>query len=219
MNKISPVSRSKNEARKYYNNISGIYDWLTASEEEFIRKGVDLLQVSPGQKILEVGCGTGRALVMMGKNLSHSGSLVGVDLSHQMLQKSRKKTSSQTTPAPHLIQADGANLPLKDNLFDGVFISFTLELFTLEEIRAVLDQVKRVLVPEGKLIVIALSKEPENLAVKLYEAAHQLFPVALDCRPIPLVDLMIENGFSIRETKKWMNWGLPIDIALCTLKR
>jgi len=215
MKNISPVARSKKEARKYYNSISGIYDWITASEETFIRKGVDLLAVAPGQKILEVGCGTGRALAMIGKKLSSTGSLVGLDLSRQMLRKSRKKTSSQTIAPPHLVQADGAILPLKNNLFDRVLISFTLELFSLEEIQTVLDQIKRVLVPEGRLIVIALSKEPENLPVKLYEFAHQRFPVALDCRPIPLVDLMKANGFLILETKKWMNWGLPIDLVLC----
>lgn len=215
MNKISPVTRSKKEARNYYNSISGIYDWITASEKDFIRKGVDLLSVSPGERILEIGCGTGWALALIGKKLSGSGGLVGLDLSRQMLQKSRKKTSSQKSAAPNLIQADGASLPLKNNLFDGVFISFTLELFSLEEMRVVLDQIKRVLMPGGRLIVIALSKEPGNLPVKLYELANQLFPVALDCRPIPLIDLMTENGFSVRETKRLMNWGLPIDIALC----
>ena len=215
MNNIKPVTRSKKEARKYYNNISGIYDWITASEEAFIREGVELLEVAPGEKILEVGCGTGRALGMIGEKLSSSGSLVGLDLSHQMLKKSREKINSQKIASTHLVQADGAILPLKNNLFDNVFVSFTLELFSLEEINAVLDQIKRVLVPEGRLIVIALSKKPENLPVKFYEFAHQLFPVALDCRPIPLFDLMKENGFSILETKKLMNWGLPIDIALC----
>lgn len=214
MNNISPVDRSKKEARKYYNSISGIYDWITASEEAYIRKGVDLLGVTPGQKVLEIGCGTGRALAMIGEKLNSSGSLVGLDLSRQMLKKSRKKINSQKMGSAHLVQADGARLPLKNNNFDRVFVSFTLELFSLEEIRAVLEQIIRVLAPEGNLIVIALSKEPENLPVKLYEFAHQLFPVALDCRPIPLFDLMKENGFSILETKKLMNWGLPIDIVL-----
>jgi len=214
MKKISPVDRTKQEARKYYNSISGVYDWITTSEEKFIRQGVDLLAVSPGENILEIGCGTGRALSMIGKKRSGSGSLMGLDLSRQMLIQSLQKTKSQT-PAPYFVQGDGTNLPIKNDQFDGVFLSFTLELFPVEEMQVVLKQIGRVLKPDGRLLVIAMAKEPYNLPVRIYELAHQLFPVALDCRPIPLTDLLAENGFLILETKKWMNWGLPIDIALC----
>lgn len=214
MNKISPVKRSKKEARKYYNSISNIYDWITASEKKFFRKGVEILSVSPGERILEVGCGTGRALAMISKELSSSGSLVGLDLSHQMLLESQQKNQSQT-PAPYFIQGDGVNLPIKNNFFDAVFLSFTLELFSIEEMQVVLRQIKHVLLPDGRLLVIAMAKEPYNLPVRLYELAHQLFPVALDCRPIPLPDLLADNGFVIREKTKRMNWGLAIDIVLC----
>lgn len=214
MKKISPVDRPKQEARKYYNSISGVYDWITASENQFIQQGVDLFSVSRGEKILEIGCGTGRALALISKKLSGSDRLVGLDLSHQMLKQSQQKTVSQI-PAPFLIQGDSVKLPIDNDLFDGVFLSFTLELFSVKEIKVVLEQIKRVLEPNGRLLVIALAKNPHNLAVKFYERAHQLFPVALDCRPIPLPDLLAENGFVIRETTKRMNWGLPIDIVLC----
>jgi hypothetical protein len=40
---IAPILRSKGQARKYYNRISGIYDWLTISEKPLIQQGVETL--------------------------------------------------------------------------------------------------------------------------------------------------------------------------------
>lgn len=214
MSKISPIKRPKSKARRYYDRISGVYDWITASEKNLIKRGVNLLSPSPGERILEIGSGTGTALAFMDEKLTDQGCMVGLDLSRKMLDQSQKKTQALATPTYHL-QADGAHLPLRMAQFDGVFCSFTLELFSVQEIALVLQEIKRVLQPSGRLAVVALAQKPRNLAVRLYELAHRLFPVAIDCRPIPLIKLLKENGFEIKTTSKTFNWGLPVHITLC----
>lgn len=211
MNRIAPILRSKQQARQFYNRISRIYDWLTASEEPLIRKGIEKLSPRPGERILEIGCGTGTGLVRMERAVSNlgdtTGSIVGLDLSHQMLIESQKK--SQTD----LLQGDATKLPVRSEIFDGVFCSFTLELFPEEEIPIVLGEIRRVLKSQGRLVVIALAKPPENMAVRLYEFAHKVFPVAIDCRPIPLKHILETNGFQIEAEMQFMNWGLPVELV------
>jgi ubiquinone/menaquinone biosynthesis C-methylase UbiE len=213
MNKILPVNRTKRQARRNYDRISGIYDWITASEKDYIEKGVRALAIAPGEKILEIGSGTGTGLALIAEALAGEGRVVGVDLARQMLTESQKKTRD-ANPTPLLVQGDGARLPLQSDQFNAVFCSFTLELFAKTEIVTVLSEIKRVLRPSGRLAVVALAQQPRTLAVKLYERAHQWFPVAVDCRPIPLPDLLKENGYQIQSTTKLINWGLPIDLVV-----
>ncbi len=207
MKPIAPIERSKDQARQYYNRISGVYDWLTASEKPLIKKGVQLLSPQPGETLLVIGCGSGTGLKLIQRAVRGSCQLTGLDIAHQMLRESHKKTSA------FLVQGDGVDLPFEDKEFDGVFCSFTLELFAEEEIPRVLGEIRRALASNGRLVVVALSSEPNNLAVRVYAGFHKLFPVAVDCRPIPLNQILAQNGFRILEEKQVMNWGLPVRIT------
>jgi ubiquinone/menaquinone biosynthesis C-methylase UbiE len=213
MKNISPILRSKKQARQFYDRMSGKYDWLTYSEKPLIRKGVEALSPLPGEHILEIGCGTGTGMALMNQAIHNSerspNKIFGLDISHQMLLISQEKTNA------NLIQGDAANLPLKASAFDALFCSFTLELFSEADIPIILQSFHRALKPNGRLVVIALVKPPENVAVKIYEFAHRLFPVAIDCRPIPLKDILINNGFQIASEARFMNWGLPVERVLC----
>jgi len=207
MNTLRPINRTKAQARRYYDSISRIYDALTAGEADHIQRGADLLALQPGESLLEIGCGTGRALRWFADTAPGVSRLVGLDLSHRMLRHSATK---RFTPRPGFVQGDGTHLPLQDSCFDAVFITFTLELFTKQDIHSVLAECKRVLKPTGRLGVVALSGSPRTVSVKLYEFFHRLFPVAVDCRPIPLTDLLETHGFQPITAEKGLNWGLPI---------
>jgi demethylmenaquinone methyltransferase/2-methoxy-6-polyprenyl-1,4-benzoquinol methylase len=213
MNRILPVNRSKAQARRFYDRISRVYDTLTASETGLIQRGVELLALQPGEALLEIGPGTGQALHKFAETTPKTGCLVGLDLSHKMLVQAKAK---EITPSPLLIQGDSPCLPLPANHFDVVFTAFTLELFSVQDIHQVLGACRRVLKPSGRLGVVAMANAPRTLALRLYEAAHRLFPVAVDCRPIPLPDLLQENGFTLVTAQKDNNWGLPIHLTVST---
>ena len=210
-----PINRSKAQARRYYDRISRFYEALTTSEKGLIQQGIEMLAVQPGERMLEVGCGPGTGLKLITETTPAIEALVGLDLSRKMLLQSQRK---QISPDPRHIQGDGAHLPLVHDAFDALFSAFTLELFSEEEIQLVLSEYSRVLKPDGRLGIVSLTGSPRTLSVRLYELAHQLFPVAVDCRPIPLVDLLEKNSFYIQSMKKTLNWGLPVMITMSTLR-
>ena len=204
-----PVHQSRQQTKQNYDKLSSYYDWLTRSEKQLIKAGIELISPSLGDSILDIGSGTGSALKMMAEDFPLPINLIGLDLSRQMLSKSKLKAGDKYLFLTH-VQGDAISLPFKDNLFDHLFCSFTLDLMPAIEINLALDEMRRVIKPSGKLVFISLASSPRTLAVRLYEAAHKCFPEKLDCRPIPLHDLLKENYFLILRTIKQNNFGLPI---------
>jgi len=115
------------------------------------------------------------------------------------------------------VQSDTLPIPLQEDVFDGIFSSFTLELFDTPLIPDVLNDCRRVLKPGGRLVIVSLSKDrPLGMIGSLYEFFHNKFPNLADCRPIPVKELLEENGFSIQEFFSYKMWGIPVGIVLAT---
>ncbi len=129
-------------ARINYDRMSRWYDWFSGSEKRFTEAGLRLLDPRPGERTLEIGCGTGHALNW----LSAAGAnIVGLDLSAGMLARARRAGIRSWTQRVALCQGDAVHLPFKSNLFNAVFLSFTLELFPENEISLVLAECQRIL--------------------------------------------------------------------------
>jgi ubiquinone/menaquinone biosynthesis C-methylase UbiE len=213
---IHRVNRSKEDCRKSYNRLSSWYDLLAGSTEKRYRDlGLEKLSAQPGERILEIGFGTGHCLISLAKAVGPSGLVTGVDLSDGMLAIARKRLGGLAERVDlHL--GDASNLDfLKSESLDGVFTSFTLELFDTPEIPCVLQECRRVLRAGGRLAVVSMSKtEPPGIGVRIYEWFHERLPEYADCRPIYVRQSIQENGFSIEDLSISSMWGLPVEIVL-----
>lgn len=213
----SRVDRPVQAAERYYSNLSAIYDLLAASEKRFIRRGLDLLEPNNGEWILEIGFGTGYAQERIAP-LVGGGFSTGLDLSEGMGRVAQRKLyRAGHQDRVGLVQSDTLPIPFPDKIFDGVFSSFTLELFDSPLIPKVLGECRRVLKPGGRLIIVSLSRDnPLGLMGKIYELFHNTFPKLADCRPIPVKKLVMEGGFKIEEAQEYKMWGIPVGIVLAT---
>jgi demethylmenaquinone methyltransferase/2-methoxy-6-polyprenyl-1,4-benzoquinol methylase len=94
-------------------------------------------------------------------------------------------------------------------------MAFTLELFDTPEIPIVLRECQRVLRKGAKLCVVGLSEgSKSNFMLAAYKWLHEKYPSLVDCRPIPVRDIIGEAGFCIDRFKKSHMWGLPVEIVL-----
>jgi len=210
---MTRVRRSKGVARLSYNKLSTWYDLIAGgSENKFREKGLELLNVMPGESIIEVGCGTGHSLLTLSQQVGPAGRVYGLDLSDGMLGQARSRLNrSETGKWTMLLCSDAAHLPFRTESFDALFMSFTLELFDTPELPLVLNECHRVLKHDGRMGIVALSKK-EGLVVRLYEWFHEKIPNYVDCRPIYVKDFVTEAGFHIAATHELVMWGLPVDI-------
>jgi demethylmenaquinone methyltransferase/2-methoxy-6-polyprenyl-1,4-benzoquinol methylase len=214
---FSRVNRPVKNAEQYYSKLSKVYDWLASSEKRFIRLGLGLLHPEPGERILEIGFGTGYAQQHIVQAVEN-GLSVGLDLSAGMGRVAQKRLSDAGIKnSIELLQSDTLPIPFQESVFDGVFSSFTLELFDSPLIPTVLNECQRVLKPGGRLVVVSLSKDqPLGLFGRLYESFHDHFPTLADCRPIPVRHLITDAGFIIQESLEYKMWGLPVGIVLAS---
>ncbi len=214
---ILPVCRSKEEAKRVYDRISKFYDYLAGTfERKYSEIALERLSVQEGETVLEIGFGPGHCLQRIAQSVGDNGKAFGIDISSGMLEVARKRLKrAQLITRVELCCGDAANLPYGDNTFDGVFMSFTLELFDTPEIPQVLGEVKRVLKPAGRLGVASMSKENgESMLLRLYEWAHTKWPKYIDCRPIYLERSLLDAGYRVLIKEKARLMGLPGEIII-----
>lgn len=210
------ASRPREEAREAYNRLSRIYDFLTSGAEERIRnQGIDLLNPSRGEFILEMGCGTGKGLLRIAEGTGKEGHVSGIDISEGMIEIASGRISrSGLSEYISVTRGDAVNLPYDNESFDAVFMSFTLELFSEEDMAKVIGECRRVLKPGGRIGVVSMSKKgEETLMRKAYLWAHIRFPKYVDCRPIYAEKTISDSGFGIIHSRLERIYGLPVEIV------
>jgi ubiquinone/menaquinone biosynthesis C-methylase UbiE len=215
---ISRVSRSKEAARASYNRLSRWYDLIAGGTEKKYRDwGLEKLAARPAERILEIGFGTGHCLVSLSKAVGKAGHVIGLDISDGMLaiaQERLQQEGLQERADLHLGDATKLDF-IESGSLDGIFMSFTLELFDNPEIPRVLQECQRVLKAGGRITVVSMTKtNPPGIAVRLYEWFHEHMPDYADCRPIFARQALEQSGFVIQDVNTSSMWGLPVQIVL-----
>jgi len=216
---VLPVPRTKEEAKRFYDKISRAYDYFTGVfERKHAKRALECLSINEGEAVLEIGFGSGHCLKRIVQSVGETGKACGIDISAGMLEVTKRRLGkAQLIDRVGLCLGDAAKLPYRDNAFDAIFVSFTLELFDTPEIPKVLEEVKRVLRPTGRLGIASMSRESgKSVPLRLYEWAHKKWPRYVDCRPIYLEESLINAGYRIRNKEMTRMVGLPIEVIVAT---
>jgi len=211
------VSSEKHEAnRAFYDRISRAYDLIAEADEHKAREaGERLLKLTPEERALEIGFGTGNSVINMAESVGPTGKVYGLDVSPGMLEVAQRKIADTAlSDRIELSTGDARELPYEDESFDAAFASFTLELFPSGEIPAVLGELRRVLRPGGRLGVVSMAKVEQgrraSLIEKTYIWMHRHFPHIVDCRPIDPAKCLHDAGFTIQDEIDMDIWAMPV---------
>jgi demethylmenaquinone methyltransferase/2-methoxy-6-polyprenyl-1,4-benzoquinol methylase len=117
------------------------------------RKAVAAIGLRPGDRVLEVGVGSGRNLPYLLDAVGPSGVVVGVDLSAGMLAEARKLVAKRGVTNVELIEASAATVEL-DRDFDAVLFSLSYSVIPEAVRPAALARAWAGLRPGGRLVVL-----------------------------------------------------------------
>jgi demethylmenaquinone methyltransferase/2-methoxy-6-polyprenyl-1,4-benzoquinol methylase len=135
----------------------GLIDWLFFVPPGFRRRAAQRLALKRGDRVLEIGCGTGRNFPYLREAVGPEGRIYGVDLSAGMLARARELCESQHWSNVTMIQADAAEYSPPEPV-DGVI--FGLSYNTIPHHLTVLHHALRHLRPGGRLVIMDAKLPP-----------------------------------------------------------
>ena len=202
--------------QRFYDRISKIYDSIANANEHTAREhGESLLKLQPGERVLEIGFGTGNSLVGFARAVAPYGQVCGVDVSSGMCDVARSKL--EAAGLEDLVDfhvGDAIALDWPDDSLDAVFMSFALELFEEEDIARVLQECRRVLKSTGRLGIVGMATvakgDQASALEKTYTWIHRHFPHIVDCRPIDFDSELNRNGFDVVQEDRMEIWTMPV---------
>ncbi|WP_312911405.1 class I SAM-dependent methyltransferase [Natronosalvus caseinilyticus] len=160
------VSSAEHEAhlersRKVWNRWS---DWYAMSERDFepIREdAIDHLDLRPGDRVLDVGCGPGVNFEPIRRAIGKDGRLVAVDYSPAMVAKARERIDRYGWKNVEVHRVDATTVAF-DDWFDAAVA--TLSMSVMPDVRRAVENVHRLLVPGGSFVVFDLGAVPAGPA-------------------------------------------------------
>ena len=150
---VGPRTRSAERGQGVYDrwgNYGALYALVDRATRGVRRRAVDALELGSGDTALDLGCGPGASLSLLGETTGPDGRVVGVDYSHRMVRRARDRADE--VAGATVVRSDARALPLATDSVDGALAS--LALSAMPDVDAVLDEVRRVLGPGGALAVV-----------------------------------------------------------------
>lgn len=152
-----------------------------------------LLALSPGDGVLDVGCGTGNFTREFARSVGPDGLAVGLDVSQTMLARAVRDTASAGYDQVAYVRADAADAPFLDASFDAVCCFAALNLFA--DPYAALDSFTRVLTPGGRLAIFT-SARGRSAPLRTFERVVRARSGMNMFERDELVNALVDRGFT-----------------------
>jgi len=123
---------------------------------------INLLEINPGNRVLEVGVGTGLNLPLYSQDCD----VTGVDISEEMLRKAEERVRTLNMSNAKLMVMDASKLDFPDNSFDRVIATYVISAVP-DPVKTLLEM-RRVCKPSGHLVILNHFKS-ENPIIGMFE--------------------------------------------------
>ena len=161
----------KKQVEEMFDKIAFRYDFLNhflsaGNDVGWRKKAVRQLVSLQPKKVLDVATGTAEVAILTYKILKPE-IIIGIDISERMLNIGKKKIASLGVQKHiELLKGDCETINFEDNSFDAVTVAFGVRNF--ENLEKGLNEIKRILRPNGKLVILEFTKPTLPIIKNLY---------------------------------------------------
>jgi phosphatidylethanolamine/phosphatidyl-N-methylethanolamine N-methyltransferase len=146
---LSVTAVENDFVNRVYENLAPVYDYTIGLGLHPGRlDAISRMRIRRGDRVLEVGCGTGVNLSLYPRDCS----VTGVDLSIKMLDKARRRVAQKGLRNVRLSEMDAANLKFADESFDLVYAPYVISV--VPDPVAVTREMFRVCKPGGRVVIL-----------------------------------------------------------------
>jgi demethylmenaquinone methyltransferase / 2-methoxy-6-polyprenyl-1,4-benzoquinol methylase len=197
-----------------YDKIAPIYDfWGMLTESKARNRAIELAEIRDGQSILEVAAGTGLAFYEIIKR-NPNGINTGIDISRKMLAKAKNRVSKLFKANYSLNVGSAFNLDIEDESIDILVNNYMFDLIPFEDMSKILEEFKRVLKKDGKLILVNMT-EGERFGSRLYDLLYNISPKTMGgCRGVKLTDRLKNHDFKVEIREYYQQMLFPSEVIL-----
>lgn len=160
MNVLKRHHNSSETAGIVIHYMAWVYDlgcYLVGMGPHFRRNTLQLAQLSLGERVLDVGCGTGVLTRLAAEEVGNEGEVMGIDPSAEMIQVA-KHCAAKVQSKADFQQGVIESLPFEDEKFDIVLSSMMLHHLPPDLKISGLREILRVLKPGGRLMMVDVDK-------------------------------------------------------------
>ena len=166
-----PEGEKSAKVREVFKSVASSYDVMNdlmsgGMHRLWKRFTVDLANVKPGERVLDVASGSGDLAMAFAKLVGAGGQVWQTDINEAMLKVGRDRLINNGLSLPAAL-CDAEKLPFASDSFDLVSVAFGLRNMTHKDFA--LAEMARVLKPGGRLLVLEFSKVHTSLS-KVYDA-------------------------------------------------
>jgi demethylmenaquinone methyltransferase/2-methoxy-6-polyprenyl-1,4-benzoquinol methylase/phosphoethanolamine N-methyltransferase len=134
------------------------YDWVVqimalGQAGRLRRNTVEFAQIAPGERVLDVGCGTGDLTLRAAERVGSTGQVCGIDPGPEMIETARRKADRKHVNVDFRVGVI-ERLPFPDGSFDVVLSSLMMHHLPADLKPIGLAEIRRVLKPGGRLIIV-----------------------------------------------------------------
>lgn len=154
------LPREPEFVRRRYDRLALLYpafEWILWLPSGIRERAVQLLDLHSGDRVLEVGCGTGRNLRFLHAAVGGEGRIYGVDLSEGMLSRSRKLCGDRGRDNVTLVQAHVLDYTPPEPMDAALF---SLSYGVMRDRVRILEHVWSHLRPGGRLVILEARLKP-----------------------------------------------------------
>ncbi len=194
--------------------VAWFYDlWALLTEAKAVGRALKLAQAQDNLAVLEVAVGTGWLFSQIVARNPH-GRNEGMDLSPAMLAHARRRLHQLPSAAYKLQLGSAYELPYEDDAFDLLFNTYMLDLLPEQDFPSVWSELRRVLKPGGKMVLVSFGFGTHWFNRFWYWLAR-VFPALLtNCRPVRLSQTVPLVGFHDIHLEHLSQNTFPSDIVV-----
>jgi demethylmenaquinone methyltransferase/2-methoxy-6-polyprenyl-1,4-benzoquinol methylase len=222
---------------KHFNSVAAVYDFMNTLlsfgiHHAWKRASVRLLDLRPGERVLDVCGGTGDLAILAARRVGSRGRVVVYDINRAMIEAGMPKVRGKPLEDRiRHVQGDAEQISFPDRSFDAVMVGFGIRNVT--RMRRGFAEMHRVLKPGGRLMCLEFSRPVWPVFRRLYDVysfyimpflgeliagsrkAYTHLPESIRMFPLPdeLAGMLRQVGFSRVDYRSFTNGIAVVHVA------